>query len=172
MHRILEVKDSKELTSTELPGCLADYTGPGLIVPQLRQRDAAGVVKELSQVLYECGCVPDVLTFYNAVLNHDFLVNSVVDCGIALPHARLHGVMEARFAFGRSREPLIWRRGSVPVQFVFLLAVPATDAAGFLQLLSALARLGQQEHLLSALRSQNSAELIFRLLQEVRIRQR
>jgi mannitol/fructose-specific phosphotransferase system IIA component (Ntr-type) len=165
------MEDLRATISSDLPGSLADYTEPGLIVPQLQARDAAGVVKELSRILGAQGCVPDVLTFYNAVLNHEFLVNSATDCGIALPHARMNGVVEARFAFGRSRPPLTWgRKSSTPVEFVFLLAVPATDAAGFLQLLSALARLGQQDGLLSTLRSQSSAEEIYSLLRQVRVR--
>lgn len=152
-------------------GCLADYTRPELIVPRLRERDTAGVVKELSQLLHEQGCVPDFLTFYHSAMNHEFLVSSATGCGIALPHARLHGVAESTFAFGRASKAVAWgARPSPIVEFVFLLAVPATDAAGFLQLLSALARLGQQECLLTELRSLKSAEEIFRFFERVRVR--
>ena len=152
-------------------GSLADYTSPALIVPEVRERDAAGVVKELSQTLHQQGCVPDFLAFYHAAMNHEFLVNSATESGIAFPHARLHGVVQSSFAFGRSQEPFIWTgRPSPPVQFVFLLAVPATDAAGFLQLLSALARLGRENHLLNQLRSQESPEAIFELFKEVEVR--
>jgi PTS system nitrogen regulatory IIA component len=163
------------LRDTVLAGvddCLADYTRPALIVPELRERDTAGVVKELSQVLHEEGCVPDVLAFYHAALNHEFLVNSAMDCGVAIPHARLHGVANSSFAFGRAREPFSW--GSAPssaVQFVFLLAVPATDAAGFLHLLSALARLGREDRLLSGLQDRDSAEQIYQFFKEIKVRQ-
>jgi mannitol/fructose-specific phosphotransferase system IIA component (Ntr-type) len=151
--------------------CLADFTSPGLIVAQVRERDTAGVVKELSQVLHEEGCVPDVLAFYNAALNHEFLVNSASECGIALPHARLNGVVQATFAFGRSPEPFLWgSRPAASVQFIFLLAVPATDAAGFLQLLSALARLGKEESLLARLRLTHSANEIFELFKQIKVR--
>jgi mannitol/fructose-specific phosphotransferase system IIA component (Ntr-type) len=161
----------RESITSQLSGCLADYTRPELIVPQLRERDTAGVVKELSQILHEQGCVPDVLAFYHAALNHEFLVNSATDCAIAFPHARLNGVSDSSFAFGRSPEPFAWvGRSSAPVQFIFLLAVPATDAAGFLQLLSALARLGQQESLLAGLRSQETAEDLFRFFQQIKVR--
>jgi PTS system nitrogen regulatory IIA component len=155
----------------EAGGCLADYTRPELIVPLLRESDTPGVVKELSQVLHEQGCVPDVLAFYHAAMNHEFLVNSATGCGIALPHARLHGVNEPCFAFGRVVEPFGWGpRPSPVVEFVFLLAVPSTDAAGFLQLLSALARLGQQQHLLARLRSLESADDICEFFHHVLVR--
>src|ERR1051325_3504138 len=99
---------AKEAILMDSCGSLADYTEPALIVPQLRERDTAGVVKELSQLLREGGRVPDLLAFYNAALNHEFLVNSATDCGIAFPHARLHGVTESCFAFGRTQEPFVW----------------------------------------------------------------
>lgn len=155
----------------ELAGCLADFTRPELIVPQVRERDTAGVVKELSQVLHQQGCVPDVLTFYHAAMNHEFLVNSATASGLALPHARLNSVVRSSFAFGKSAEPFLWSgRGSAPVEFIFLLAVPATDAAGFLQLLSALAKVGQEPALLAGLRSQPSAEDIFEFFKQVKVR--
>lgn len=158
-------------TSSEACGSLADYTQPGLIVPHLRERDTAGIVKELSQLLHEQGCVPDLLAFYHAALNHEFLVNSATDCGIAFPHARLNGVAQSKFAFGRCAEPMNWgSRPSSPVEFVFLLAVPATDAAGFLQLLSALARLGQDESLLDRLRTQNNPTALFEFFKQVKVR--
>lgn len=161
----------RESVATDLNGCLADYTRPALILPELRERDTAGVVKELSQLLHEQGCVPDVLAFYHAALNHEFLVNSAMECGVAIPHARLNGVIESSFAFGRACQPFSWgSRPSSPVQFVFLLAVPATDAAGFLQLLSALARLGREEHLLSGFQGRESAEQIYKFFKGIKVR--
>ena len=79
-----------------------------LIVPQLRERDTAGIVSELSQALQREGCVPDLLPFYQAALNQELLANSALDCGLAFPHARLSGVKRLQFAFGRTPEPIIW----------------------------------------------------------------
>ena len=161
----------RETISAEACGSLADYTRPTLIIPQLRERDTAGVIKELSHHLHQQGCVPDLLAFYHAALNHEFLVNSASDCGMAFPHARLNGVTNSAFAFGRSQEPFLWGgRSSAPIQFIFLLAVPATDAAGFLQLLSALARLSQQESLLARLRLEPTAEAIYKLFEQIKVR--
>ena len=154
------------------PVSLADHTQPRLIVPRLRERDTAGVISELSQAFQREGCVPDVLPFYQAALNQELLANSALECGLAFPHARLSGVKRLQFAFGRTPEPIVWgARSSWPVQLVFLLAVPATDAAGYLQLLAGLARLGQQPELLAQLRGAEDAEAIFAVLQKARMRQ-
>ena len=154
------------------PVSLADYCGPALIVPRLRERDTAGIISELSQVLQREGCVPDVLPFYQAALNQELLANSALGCGVAFPHARLSGVKKLQFAFGCTPEPIVWgARSSWSVQLVFLLAVPATDAAGYLHLLASLARLGQQPEQLAQLRVAENAEAILAVLQQNRLRQ-
>jgi mannitol/fructose-specific phosphotransferase system IIA component (Ntr-type) len=150
---------------------LADYTGPGLIVPVLRERDTAGIISELSQVLQRQGCVPDVLPFYHAALNQELLSNSALPCGMAFPHARLSGAKRLQFAFGRAAQPLNWgANGSAPVQLVFLLAVPATDAASYLHLLASLARLGEQRDYLQQLRAARDAEAILAVLEKITLR--
>ncbi len=154
------------------PVSLADHTRPALIVPQLRARDIAGIVNELSQALHREGCVPDVLPFYHAALNQELLANSALECGIAFPHARLGGIKELRFAFGRAPQPVMWGpKGSWPAQFIFLLAVPATDAAGYLHLLSSLARLGGQDSLLEELRTARDGVSILAVLKGIKLRQ-
>ncbi len=141
-------------------------------MPQLRQRDAAGVISELSLVLQREGYVPDVLPFYQAALNQELMANSALPCGLAFPHARRGGVKRLRYAFGRTPRPIAWgAKSSWPVQFVFLLAVPATDAAAYLHLLASLARLGQRPDLLAQLRAAESAEGILAALEKIKTRQ-
>jgi mannitol/fructose-specific phosphotransferase system IIA component (Ntr-type) len=157
-------------TATQLT--LADFTRRQLIVPRLRENDTAGIISELSQVLQRHNSVPDVLPFYHAALNHELLANSALDCGLAFPHARLSGVKQLQFAFGRAPQPVSWgAKGSWPVQFVFLLAVPATDAAPYLHLLASLARLGQQAELLAELRVSETVNAVLGILGRIKLRQ-
>jgi mannitol/fructose-specific phosphotransferase system IIA component (Ntr-type) len=80
-------------------------------------------------------------------------------------------VKRLRFAFGRTPEPVVWGvKSSWPVQLVFLLAVPATDAAGYLHLLASLARLGQQPGLLAQLRGAESSQAVLAALQQAGLR--
>ena len=158
--------------SVAVPATLAEFTRPALVVPELRERDTAGIIGELSQVLQRDGCVTDLLPFYHTALNQELLSSSAIECGLALPHARLNGVKRLTFALGRTPEPVSWgAKGSWRVQFIFLLAVPATDAAGYLHLLASLARLGQQNDLLHQLRAAESAEAILAVLEGIRLRQ-
>ena len=150
---------------------LADFTRPGLVVAELRERDTAGIISELSHVLQRERCVPDVLPFYHSALNQELLSNSALECGLAFPHARLNGVKYVQFAFGRTRQPVPWgAKGAWPVQCVFLLAVPATDATTYLHVLAGLARLGQQNNLLAELRASGTAQAILAVLEKVKLR--
>jgi mannitol/fructose-specific phosphotransferase system IIA component (Ntr-type) len=147
---------------------LANYTRPKLVMPQLCERDTAGIISELSQVLQREGCVSDLLPFYHTALNHELMANSALKCGIALPHGRLNGVKQLQFAFGRVPQPVIWgAKGSWPVQLVFLLAVPATDAACYLHLLASLARLGQQPDRVAELRAAEHAGEVIAVLEKI-----
>ena len=153
------------------PVSLADYTRLELIVPQLRDRDTAGIISELGHVLQRQGAVPDVLPFYQAALNQELLANSALDTGLAFPHARLSGVKRLQFAFGRTVDPVVWGgKSSWPVQLIFLLAVPATDVAGYLQLLATLARLGQRPEILAQLRLAETVEAILAILERIKLR--
>ncbi len=158
--------------SVAAPLTLGEYTRRGLIVPELLQRDTAGIIGELSQVLQREGCVTDVLPCYHTALNQELLCNSALECGVAFPHARLSGVKQLTFAFGRTPEPVIWgAKGSWRAQLIFLLAVPATDAASYLNLLASLARLGRRTEVLEQLRVAESAEAILAVLDKIRMRQ-
>jgi mannitol/fructose-specific phosphotransferase system IIA component (Ntr-type) len=155
-----------------VPLTLGQYTRRALIVPELRERDTAGIIGELSHVLQRQGCVTDVLPCYHTALNRELLSNSALECGLAVPHARLSGVKQLTFALGRTPEPVMWgAKGSWRVQFIFLLAVPATDAACYLNLLASLARLGQRSEALEQLRAAQDAEAILAVLEKIRMRQ-
>jgi mannitol/fructose-specific phosphotransferase system IIA component (Ntr-type) len=154
------------------PISLAAFTRRELLVPQLRERDTAGIISELSQVLQRQGSVPDMLPFYQAALNRELLANSAIETGLAFPHARLSGVRQLQFAMGRAGEPVIWgARGSRQVALIFLIAVPATESVSYLNLLASLARLGQQPELLAQLRAAQPAEAILAVLEKIKLRQ-
>lgn len=137
----------------------------------MRERDTAGIISELSQVLQREGTVADVLPFYHTALNQELLSHSALEPGLAFPHARMSGVKHLRFALGRAPEPVSWARNSCAVRFVFLLAVPATDAASYLQLLASLARLGRQADLLTELGTAADPEAMLGVLERIRMRQ-
>jgi mannitol/fructose-specific phosphotransferase system IIA component (Ntr-type) len=150
---------------------LADFTELALIAPELRGQDAAAVIQELGQAMQRTARVPELLPFYHAVLNREYLISTVLDYGIALPHARLSGLKDLCFALGRSRHPIPWGpKGAMPVRLVFLLAVPSTEAADYLLLMAGLTRLGKEPSLLQTLLTAGSAEEMLALLSQVKLK--
>ena len=114
--------------------------------------------------------LPDVLPFYQAALNQELLSNSANGFGIAVAHARLSGVKHLQFALGRAAPPVVWgTKGSWPVQLVFLLAVPATDAASYLHLLSSLARLGGNHEILAELLVASDTSGMLAILSKIKL---
>jgi len=152
---------------------LADFTAPGLIVPHLRGRDVAGVIQELSEALRRERRVPDLPGFCQAALNRERLVSTDTEGGMAFPHARLGDLVELSFALGRTDRPLAWRAGAAEsVRFVFLIAVPATESAQYLQLISGLVRLAKDAAAMEALGSAPDVEQLFQVLSRAGVRNR
>src|SRR5947209_11691556 len=104
---------------------LADYTSPALVIPSLRGQDAAAVIHELSAALHYEGRVPDLLQFYQAALNREYLCSTATDPGWALPHALVKSLDRPCFAVGQCAIPRQWIAPTRQmVQVVFLIAVP------------------------------------------------
>ena len=149
---------------------LAEFTRCELIVPRLGECDPAGILGELSRVLGRSGCVPDALSFYQAALHQESLSDSPTRSLIAVAHGRLGGVHRLQFALGRHPMPVLWSaRNRRPVQLVFLLAVPATESACYLLLLSRLARLGQDAETVARLLAADDAPALLAVLAEARL---
>jgi PTS system fructose-specific IIC component len=160
-----------ELIQVAASVSLAHYTRPELIIPQLRGSDPAEIFEELSNQLRAHGAISDVLSFYNAALNHEFLSSSATPYGIAVPHARSPQVQRLTFAFGRVAEPMVWGiKGSWLVDCVFLIAVPPTDASEYLSLRSGIANAGRRPGLLADLRAAPDVGRILEILRTIKVR--
>ena len=150
---------------------LADFTTSELILPNLRGDDVATVIQELSRALQREKRVPDLLPFYHAALNREFLVSSDWEAGMAFPHARLPGLKELSFALGRCNQPLDWgAKAGHPVRLIFLIAVPATESTQYLSLVSGLARLAKDSRFVERLRTATDASQMFEVLQQIELR--
>jgi mannitol/fructose-specific phosphotransferase system IIA component (Ntr-type) len=151
---------------------LAHYTSPQLIQSPLAGRDAAAAISELCSLLRRFGRVGDSDVFYDRVIRRESMSSTAAPPGWALPHARSHDIPELVFALGQSVEPLAWfGPAREPVRWVFLFAVPESQAAPYLALVSALARFSRDpanvERLLRAL----DRQALFDLLGQVQLRE-
>ena len=149
---------------------LLDYSGERLIVPELRGKDVVSVIHELSRALHREGRIPDLLPFYQAALNGEYLAATVTALGWALPHARVFSLNQPCFAVGRCPAPIIWAaQARHPVQLIFLFAVPETDTRGYLGILAALARLSRNLRLSERLAHARGAAEILDVLRQANV---
>ncbi len=154
-----------------MPSSLADFTSPALIVPDLRGRDAAAVIEELSETLGRDERVLDWESFCSTAIKRELLVSTEMEAGMAFAHARRADVKEVSFALGRKKEPMRWGAGAVAsVRLVFLIAVPADDSAQYLSLISGLARLAKESNTVEKLHTATDAMRIFEVLREATVR--
>ena len=162
----------RRISGTSTPAMtLGDFTSPGMIIPRLRGDDAASVIQELSQALQREKRIPNLLPFYQAALNREFMVSTDMEAGMAFPHARLPALDRLSFALGRSEEPLSWGpRAARSVRLVFLMAVPATDSTQYLLLISGLVRLAKESRLVEQLHLAQDTFQILEVLQQVELR--
>ncbi len=162
---------SNNLAPAETVVSAADYTSARLIVPQLRGKDAASTIQELSQTLHREGWLPDWLSFYHSAINREYFVSSETEGNIAFPHARVPGLQRLVFALGRSLDALPWKtKGGQGVYLVFLAAVPATEATHYLALIAGLSSLQGQSQLFQQLLSADDTFQMLEVLQGIKLR--
>lgn len=144
---------------------MADFTTPGLIVPQLRSHQADSVIGELASVLQGQGRIPDAKAFGQMVLRREAVASTAMTPEIALPHARMAGLERPWFAFGRSEPPVEW--GGHAIRCIFLLAVPESETARYLALLSGLARSGVDGQLCQRLAKAQDVQQILEIFRSI-----
>ena len=161
---------ASEPVASESALTLADYTSPGLIVANPRGLDAPSIIQELSAALQREGRITDVLPFYQAALNREYLCSTVTEPGFALPHVLVKGLGEPCFALARTPLPIVWVRDHpFRVRLIFLLAVPETDARAYIKLIRGVARLSKDVQLIGRLLMMNDSFEIIELLRRVKL---
>lgn len=149
---------------------LADYTSPALVLANLRGGDVPAVIQELSAALQREGRIADVLPFYQAALNREYLCSTVVEPGWALPHVLVKGVDKPCFALGRAAPSIAWVGNNSPrVRLIFLFATPETDARAYMKLILGVARLNKETPLVDHLLRAVDPFDIFNVLRQVKI---
>ena len=103
---------------------------------------------------------------FDKLLERERLGTTALGHGIALPHARMAGVAQAKGAFIQLREGIDFGAiDSQPVDLAFALLVPEEATDEHLQLLAKLASMFSSAELCESLRKADSAEELLRLIE-------
>ena len=104
--------------------------------------DADAVVRALVARLQRAGRIDAAEPLVDAVLAREAIGSTALPGGLAMPHARHESVATPSVAAAVLPEALTWSEGSEPVRVVLLIAAPADDADGYLDLLQKIAGAG------------------------------
>jgi mannitol/fructose-specific phosphotransferase system IIA component (Ntr-type) len=146
---------------------LADLLDEKNVTLQLRSRKAANALREIVQLLTNNGKIDDAEKFLEKVLVREQAHPSVVENGVAFPHARTDLVDQIVIGIGRSRAGIPFGGNALRARLIFVIGVPERLVNDYLICLGTLARLVKDDAIRAALlRAQTPREFLDALTTE------
>ena len=130
---------------------LADILDERHIALQLKSRRQANTLREIIGLLEKTGGVLQPAEFLAQVLAREKINSTLIENGVAFPHARTALVDQIALAVGRSRAGIPWNDKGERARLIFVVAVPQRLVNDYLVLLGTLARITQNEQQREAL---------------------
>jgi mannitol/fructose-specific phosphotransferase system IIA component (Ntr-type) len=150
-----------------MPIALADLIHEEQVILRLRPRKPANAIREIVQMLAHTGKVAEPGAFLEQVLAREQTHPSVVENGVAFPHARTDLVDEIVVGVGRSRAGIPFGENQQRARLIFVIGVPERLLSDYLICVGTLARLVKDETIRSALlNSETPREFVHRLTAE------
>ena len=130
---------------------LADTLDERQIALQLKSRRQANALREIIGLLEKTGSVLQPAEFLAQVLAREKVNSTLIENGVAFPHARTALVDQIALAVGRSRAGIPWNNKGERARLILVVAVPQRLVNDYLVLIGTLARITQTEQQRQAL---------------------
>ncbi len=134
-----------------MPIALADLLDEQQVILRLRSRKPANAIGEIAQMLAHIGKIAGSEAFLEQVLARERTHPSVVENGVAFPHARTDLVEEIMIGVGRSRAGIPFGEHQPRAHLIFVVGVPERLISDYLICVGTLSRLVQDEKIRSTL---------------------
>jgi fructose PTS system EIIBC or EIIC component len=134
-----------------MPIALADLLTEQQVVLRLRSRKPLNAIREIVDVLADTGKIGNADAFLEQVLARERTHPSVVENGVAFPHARTDLVDEIVVGVGRSRAGIPFSQNQQRAHLIFVIGVPERLLSDYLICVGMLARLVRDEPIRSTL---------------------
>jgi len=121
------------------------------VILRLRSRKLPNALREIIQVLAQNGKISDGATFLEEVLAREQAHPSVVEDGVAFPHARTDLVDEIVIGIGRSRTGIQIGADQQRARLIFVIGVPERLLNDYLICVGTLVRLVKNDAVRSRL---------------------
>jgi PTS system fructose-specific IIC component len=130
---------------------LTDLLDEKQVVLGLRSRKLPNALREIIELLAQNGKIQNPQAFFEKVLAREEAHASVVENGVAFPHARTDLVGEIVLGIGRSRAGIPFGHNGVRARLIFVIGVPERLVNDYLICVGTLVRLVREEAIQSAL---------------------
>ena len=155
---------SEVVSDYSTSGMIGDLLAPGAICPRVGATDKRQVLSVISEVAARVHRLKAGVVF-DALLQRESVASTGVGHGVAIPHALVPGIDRIRGVFVRLKPAIDY--GAVddePVDLVFALLAPPSDATDHLRSLARTARALRVAELRRQLRLANGADALRALL--------
>ena len=124
-----------------MPIALADLLDEQQVILRLRSRKPKNAIREIVHILAHTGKVANDDDFLEKVITREQTHPSVVENGVAFPHARTDLVDEIVIGVGRSRAGISFGENQQRAHLIFVIGVPERLLSDYLVTVGTLARL-------------------------------
>jgi mannitol/fructose-specific phosphotransferase system IIA component (Ntr-type) len=124
---------------------LSDLLDERHVALRLRSRKLPNALREIAQLLAQNGKIADPESFLEQVLAREQEHSSVVENGMAFPHARTDLVDEIVIGIGRSRAGIRMGPEEQRARLIFVIGVPERLVNDYLICVGTLARLARDD---------------------------
>jgi mannitol/fructose-specific phosphotransferase system IIA component (Ntr-type) len=130
---------------------LTDLLDERQVILRLRSRKMPNALQEITELLAQNGKIENPEAFFEKVLAREQEHPSVVEKGVAFPHARTDLVDEIVVGIGRSRAGIPFGQNGVRARLIFVIGVPERLVNDYLICVGTLVRLVRDDTTRSAL---------------------
>ncbi len=121
---------------------LSDIITRESVIPDLKARDKAGVLRELAEVICSLEAFLDKDSLVKVLEEREKLGSTGIGDGVAIPHGKLNGITKPLLSFGRSKQGIDFdSMDAKPVHLFFLLVAPENSAGTHLKVLAKIAKM-------------------------------
>jgi PTS system fructose-specific IIC component len=130
---------------------VADLLDERHVILRLRSRKLPNALREIIQLLGQNGRIENLEAFFEEVLAREQAHPSVVENGVAFPHARTDLANEIIVGIGRSRAGIPFGHNGARARLIFVIGVPERLVNDYLICVGTLVRLVRDDAIRSAL---------------------
>ncbi len=144
---------------------LCHYLTPATILIQSGKPEKKELFKDLISELAKFWKLSDVEKLDQAVWEREKEGHTVLESGLAIPHARAAGLDEIKACLGVIPEGYLDPQENVLVRVVFLFLSPQEQFANHLQMLAQISRIFQDPQFMQNLIDSKTSQEVFSLIQ-------